>query len=47
MYTGKYGKASLMHKPQDYRYSSARNYVSRDYINTEVNTEMCGVKMRG
>lgn len=38
-------KAGLVYKPEDYKYSSARNYVSDDHSIIKVDTEMGGVKL--
>lgn len=38
-------KAGLVDKPEDYKYSSARNYLSDDHSIIKVNTEMGGVKL--
>jgi len=37
-------KAGLVNKAEDYKYSSARNYVNDDHSIIKVNTEMGGVK---
>ena len=36
-------KAGLVTKPEDYKYSSARNYINYDHSVIEVDTEMGGV----
>jgi REP element-mobilizing transposase RayT len=38
-------KAGLVYKPDDYKYSSARNYLTDDHNILKVNTEMGGVKL--
>ena len=36
-------KAGLVKRPEDYIYSSARNYINKDHSIIKVNTEMLGV----
>jgi putative transposase len=36
-------KAGIVSQPEDYLYSSARNYTSEDHSIIKVNTEMLGV----
>jgi REP element-mobilizing transposase RayT len=39
-------KAGLVNKPEDYKYSSARNYLIEDHSILEVDIEFGGVEMR-
>jgi len=36
-------KAGLVNKSEDYKYSSARNYILKDHLILNVNTEMLGI----
>ena len=36
-------KAGLVNCPEEYRYSSARNYINGDHSIIKVNTEMLGI----
>ncbi len=38
-------KAGLVIKPEDYKYSSARNYVNKDNSIIEVDTEYAGIEI--
>lgn len=39
-------KAGLVEKPEDYKYSSARNYIYDDHSVLKVNTELAGIEIR-
>jgi hypothetical protein len=36
-------KAGLVTKPEDYKYSSARNYINNDHSIIKINTGMGGI----
>lgn len=38
-------EAGLAHKPEEYKYSSARNYINNDHSVLRVNTGMGGIPM--
>ena len=38
-------KAGLVRRAEDYKYSSAQNYINNDHLTLEVNTEYGGVNI--